>query len=944
MKETTTDILDLLPLGGSSDYIEALYRQYLEDPATVASQWRDAFTALQQSDQAPPSQPPAIRRPRAAMDHAVTAESGDNSMKAFKQAAVLRLINAHRVRGHQLAAVDPIGTLVRPDVPDLDPAYHDLSEADLDTVFHTGSLFAPDMLPLRDIIARVRATYTGSIGAEYMHIVSTAKKRWLQQRLELNLGRMELTAGQRIRILERLTAAEGLERYLHTRYVGQKRFSLEGAESLIPLLDQLIQHSGSQGIGEIVLGMAHRGRLNVLINVMGKSPSRLFEEFEGRHNGGDGSGDVKYHLGFSSDIDTPGGPLRLALSFNPSHLEVINPVVIGAVRARQQRRNDTRFAQVLPVLIHGDASFSGQGVVMETLNMSLARGFHTGGTVHIVINNQIGFTTSNPLDARSTPYCTEVAKMVEAPIFHVNGDDPEAVLFCVNLALEYRMRFNVDVVIDMICYRRHGHNEADEPAVTQPIMYGRIAELATTRERYAEKLVAEGLLSAAEAAGMPEQYRANIDDEQIVARDILTGIKHPFTVDWSKYRNTDDKRAVDTRISLDRLHGLCEKLQRLPLGFELHPRVARIMEDRRKMASGALRIDWGFAETMAHASLLEDGFWIRISGQDSGRGTFFHRHAVLHDQRTGNIHVPLKTIPAQERHFQVIDSLLSEEAVLGFELGYATAEPNALVIWEAQFGDFANGAQVIIDQFISSGETKWDRLTGLVMFLPHGFEGQGPEHSSARLERYLQLCAEGNMQVCVPSTPAQVFHLLRRQMLQPFRRPLIVMTPKSMLRNPMSTSTLEDLTERRFQRLIPETDRHIAKHVRHIILTTGKVYYDLYTAREKLQLRDTVIIRVEQLYPFPRNLLIKQLERYPGAVTVTWCQEEPRNQGAWYQIRHHLEACIGPSHRLRYVGRKGSAAPAVGSHLVHVAQQRELVDKALNPAESAVALERAKQA
>lgn len=912
--------------GSNSEYIEELFEQYLDDPASVSDSWRKLFANLDNTTDAPEQSNFDDEVELTPFD---VPQQVEGDTVAFKQSAVLRLINAHRVRGHQQADIDPINTLSRTQVPELDPAYHHLTTEDMNARFHTGSLFAPDYLPLHDIIERLQKTYLGSIGAEYMHIVSTEKKRWIQQRLESNLSQPDFSPAKRVRILERLTAAEGLEQYLHSRYVGQKRFSLEGGESLIPLLDQALQHSGSLGVEEIVIGMAHRGRLNVLTNIMGKSPALLFQEFEGKKHKGSGSGDVKYHMGFASDINTPGGSLHLALSFNPSHLEVINPVVVGAVKARQLRRNDREHEQVMPVLIHGDAAFSGQGVVMETLNMSLARGFHTGGTLHIVTNNQIGFTTSNPLDARSTAYCTDVAKLVEAPVFHVNGDDPEAVVFLVDLAIDYRMRFKRDVVIDVICYRRHGHSEADEPSVTQPLMYSTIASLPTTRKIYADKLVDEGVLAAAQIDEITETYRQRIHAEEIVARDVLHDITHPYSVDWHKYRQNGDIPRVDTTVEISRIQYLSDRLQQLPRGFTLHPRVARIMEDRRKMAAGALRIDWGFAETMAYATLLDEGYWVRISGQDSGRGTFFHRHAILHDQQTGDKISPLQSIPELPHYFQIIDSLLSEEAVLGFELGYTSAEPNALVIWEAQFGDFANGAQVFIDQFISSAESKWDRLTGLVLMLPHGLEGQGPEHSSARMERYLQLCAEGNIQVCVPSTPAQIFRLLRRQMLQPFRRPLIIMSPKSMLRNPMSTSTLDDLSQESYLKLIPEQDVHDIEHIRHVILCTGKVYYDLYTRRKEMDLDDTVLIRIEQLYPFPRPMLTNALQPYRNAKVVTWCQEEPMNQGAWYQIRHHLEACTGKRHTLKYAGREAAAAPAVGSHETHVAQQRLLVEQAL---------------
>lgn len=906
-----------LSLAGSRDYAEDLYRQFLANPSSVTADWRTLFEQLEHE--------PVVATIR---DDLSTMGHLDNQ-NAIKQAAVLRLINAYRVRGHQQARIDPIGTLAQPTAPDLDPAYHDLNARDLQTKFHTGSFFAPDTLSLQEIIDRLQKIYTGSIGAEYMHIVNTKKKRWIQEQLEKYYYSATTSKRKKLEILERLTAAEGLEHYLHSRYVGQKRFSLEGGESIIPLLNELIQHSGTQGIKEIVLGMAHRGRLNVLINILGKSPADLFREFEGRTEKPGGSGDVKYHQGFSTDISTDGGPLHLALAFNPSHLEVITPVVCGAVRARQQRRQDSSYEQVLPVLIHGDAAFSGQGVVMETLNMSLTRGFHTGGTIHLIHNNQIGFTTSHPMDARSTPYCTEVAKMVEAPIFHVNGDDPEALLFVAALALDYRRQFKCDIVIDMICYRRHGHSEADEPSVTQPVMYAQISSIPTTREIYASKLQAENIISAEAAKQLQEQYRERIHSGQIVANNITRNPDNPYITDWSKYRYKDEQRVVDTAVDMPRLQRLSADLQKLPANFVLHPRVAQIMEDRRKMASGGLPINWGFAEAMAYASLLDEGYAVRLSGQDCSRGTFFHRHAVLHDLHTGDTYTPLQNLTDQPARFQVIDSLLSEEAVLGFELGYATAEPECLAIWEAQFGDFANGAQVIIDQFISSAESKWNRITGLTLFLPHGFEGQGPEHSSARLERYLQLCAEGNMLVCVPTTAAQIFHLLRAQMLQPLRRPLIVMSPKSMLRNPLSASSLDELSSSNFRRIIPENNQLNPGKVRRVILCTGKVYYDLFTARAEQEIDDIAIIRIEQLYPFPRQLLISVLAEYPVARSIVWCQEEPRNQGAWHQIRHHLESCISVGHTLSYAGREASAAPATGSYALHMAQLHEFVEQAL---------------
>ncbi len=852
-----------------------------------------------------------------------------DSRAAEKQAAVLRLINAHRVRGHQAAEVDPIRLRERPPVEDLDPAYHGLTAADLDTVFNSGSLFGIGDAPLRDILAHVRRIYTGPIGAEYMHITDTREKRWIQERIESDGYARLGDAGASVRLLERLTAAEGLERYLHTRYVGQKRFSLEGGEGLIPLLDEVIQRAGTQGVKEIVIGMAHRGRLNVLVNTLGKQPCDLFEEFEGRKQKTEGSGDVKYHLGFSADAETPGGPVHVALAFNPSHLAIIGPVVEGSVRARQQRRNDTTGAQVLPVLIHGDAAFAGQGVVMENLQLSQARGFDTGGTLHIVINNQIGFTTSNPLDVRSSLYCTDVAKVVQAPIFHVNGDDPEAVLFVTALALDFRMAFAKDVVVDLLCYRRHGHNEADEPAVTQPMMYGKIRAHQTPREHYAARLIADGVTDAATVERLREDYRASLDQCAIVAPHATEGARHAFGVDWSPFRNAAWDTPAETCVSQERVAALSGPLLDLPEDFVTHPRVAAILADRRKMLAGSQSFDWGMAEILAYATLLEDGYAVRLSGQDSGRGTFFHRHAVLHNQRDGTSYVPLRALPKARAKFTVIDSLLSEEAVLAFEYGYATAEPRELVIWEAQFGDFANGAQVVIDQFISSGSAKWERLCGLTLFLPHGLEGQGPEHSSARLERYLQLCADHNMQVCVPSTPAQMFHLLRRQMLRPWRRPLIVMTPKSLLRHRLSVSALEDFTQGGFQPLIGEQDALSANDVQRLVLCAGKVYYDLLEARRERGRHDVALLRIEQIYPFPHDQLHAELGRYPAAREIVWCQEEPCNQGAWYQIQHQLREALRADQRLDYAGRAASAAPATGHYQRHVEEQRTLVQQAL---------------
>jgi 2-oxoglutarate dehydrogenase E1 component len=904
--------------GGNAAYLESLYEQYLRDPGTVPDEWRAYFAQIAERQAAEPAGIPASLP----ADTAATA----------KQAAVSRLIQIWINRGHLVAKVDPLGLMERPRPRVLALDYFGLSEADLDSEFVTGSRTdaVPRRMKLRDILGLLERMYAGPIGAEFAHVSDSDERLWLQDQFQAGRIRHRFSPEERRDILWQLTSAEGLERYLHTKYVGQRRFSVEGGDALIPLLDDLVQRSGAAGVEEIVIGMAHRGRLNVLVNVLGKAPSAIFSEFEGKYDLAheQGSGDVKYHKGFSADLRTPAGNVHVALAFNPSHLEVVNAVVEGSVRARQERRGDLRGERVLPVLIHGDAAFAGQGVVMETLQLSQARGFYTGGTLHLIVNNQVGFTMSDPRDARSTIYSSDVAKMLEAPIFHVNADDPEAVLFVERLALEYRMKFLKDVVIDLVCYRRHGHNEADEPAATQPTMYRVIRQHPTARKLYADRLVAEGAVSESEAGQMVERYRQGLDEGRPQARASLGMIGNTYTVDWSKYKSIDWSERVQTSLDRERLRALGERILTLPSGLTLHPRVAQIAANRAKMLAGELPLDWGWAETLAYGALLQDGFSVRITGQDSGRGTFFHRHAVLHDQSSDATYVPLKHIAEHQPRFEVIDSVLSEEAVLGFEYGYSTTEPNALDIWEAQYGDFANGAQVIIDQFISSGEAKWGRVCGLALFLPHGYEGAGPEHSSARLERFLQLCAEQNMQVCVPSTPAQMFHMLRRQMLRAFRKPLIVMTPKSLLRHELSVSAIEDLTRGGFASVIDEVDDLPAQQVRRVVLCSGKVYFDLLKARRKEGLRDVALLRIEQLYPFPNDEYETLLRRYPSAREVVWCQEEPQNQGAWYQIRHRLDHL---SHRpVLYAGRAPAAAPATGIMRLHESEQQTLVEAALH--------------
>jgi 2-oxoglutarate dehydrogenase E1 component len=935
-------------LGSNAAFVDALYETYLRDPASVGGDWRGYFDGLQGGGAGDVPHSDAIARIETAQKRngrrSTTAGAPIDETHAQKQSGVLRLVTAYRSRGHLAAKLDPldlrddftdadllaIGLLPRPSAPDLDPAFHGLDAADLDIEFSTGAVSGPQRLTLRELIARLQATYTGSIGAEFMHISDATQRRWVHERLEAAGGDYALSGDDRKRLLDKLIQADGLERYLHTKYVGQKRFSLEGGDSLIPLIDELIRRGGSDGLKDMVIGMAHRGRLNVLVNLLGKAPEKLFAEFEGKFEHTDDpahSGDVKYHMGFSANVRTPGHTVHLALAFNPSHLEIVNPVVAGSVRARQTHRGDASREQVLPVLVHGDAAFAGQGVNMELLNMSQARGFHVGGTIHVVVNNQIGFTTSNPHDARSTLYCTDVAKMVNAPVFHVNGDDPEAVLFVTRLAFDFRRTFKRDVVIDLVCYRRHGHNEADEPAATQPLMYQIIRKRPTARELYAGRLVEAGVIADGDADAMVDAYRRKLEAGTPVT-DIDPDFRDAFAVDWAPYAHGRLDQNVDTTVDREHLIALNRTILSPPKDFVLHPRVAKIYEDRAKMAAGLQKMDWGFAENLAYASLIADGHDLRLVGQDSGRGTFFHRHAVLHDQKTGRTSVPLAAV-RDGANVSIIDSLLSEEAVMAFEYGYSTSEPRTLVLWEAQFGDFANGAQVVIDQFISSGEAKWDRLSGLALLLPHGYEGQGPEHSSARLERYLQLCALENMQVCVPTTPAQMFHLLRRQMLRDCRKPLVVMTPKSLLRHKLAVSTLDELSSGCFQRMIPDSTAKPKGKVRRIVLCSGKVYYDLVEEAGKRGIDDVAVIRVEQLYPFPRDEVRSGLARYGSTTEVIWCQEEPMNQGAWYQIQHHLLACIGASNSLHYAGRVRSPAPAAGHLNTHAVEQAALVEQAL---------------
>ncbi|OIQ99571.1 2-oxoglutarate dehydrogenase E1 component [mine drainage metagenome] len=924
--------------GGNAPYVEELYETYLANPGAVPDHWRDYFDALQHVPAVDGSNSRDIPHAPVVSAFALRARSGPTRPITFssdaemsrKRVAAQQLIAAYRNVGVRWADLDPLKRTERPQIPDLDPAFYGFTDADLETVFNTSNTyFGKESMSLRELVNNLHETYCGSIGAEFMYLSDQGQKRWWQQKLESIRTRPNFSAEKKREILDKLTAAEGLERYLATRYVGQKRFSLEGGESFIVGMDEVIQRGGELGSQEVIIGMAHRGRLNVLVNTLGKRPKDLFDEFEGKHASDLPSGDVKYHQGFSSDVSTPAGPVHLSLAFNPSHLEIVNPVVEGSVRARQERRGDKKGQQVLPVLVHGDASFAGQGVVMETLALAQTRGYSTGGTLHIVINNQIGFTTSDPRDTRSTLYCTDVVKMIEAPVLHVNGDDPEAVALCCQLAVDYRAEFSHDVVVDIVCFRKLGHNEQDTPAVTQPLMYKKIAAHPGTRRLYADRLVSQGVIGADDGDAMVQGYRQAMEDGERAIEPVLSNYKSKFAVDWTPFLNRKWTDNADTALPLSELKRLAERITTVPSDLKLHPLVEKVVADRAAMGRGEAKLDWGMGEHMAFASLVANGYPVRLSGEDSGRGTFSHRHAVLHDQGRerwdAGSYVPLQNVSDGQAPFVVIDSILSEEAVLGFEYGYSTADPNTLVIWEAQFGDFANGAQVLIDQFISAGEVKWGRASGLTLFLPHGYEGQGPEHSSARLERYLQLCAETNMQVCQPTTPAQIFHLLRRQMIRPFRKPLVVMTPKSLLRHHEARSPLSDLATGHFHTVLEEVQDIDPARVKRMIMCSGRVYYDLVAERKRRELQDVAIVRFEQLYPFPHKAFAAELKRYPQVRDLVWCQDEPQNQGAWFFIQHHIHENMLDGQRLGYSGRAASASTAVGYYAKHAEQQKELV-------------------
>ena len=922
--------------GANATYIEEMYEAYQEDPQSVSDDWKAVFDNLPSvngndangQEIAHSKVRNYFRSLALSSRGGASAQASDPELDA-KQVKVLQLINAYRFRGHQNSNLDPLGLWNRDSVKELDPVFHGLTSEDMARDFHTGSFaFGGDTMQLSELVNALKSTYCGSIGAEYMHITDTDEKRWIQQRLEPTLGKANYDKDVKTRILDGLNAAEGMEKYLGAKFPGAKRFSLEGGDSLVPMLREIIYRAGEASTKEVVIGMAHRGRLNVLVNVLGKKPSELFDEFAGKHDHIAGSGDVKYHQGFSSDFETPAGNVHLALAFNPSHLEIVNPVVMGSVRARQDRRGCKDGSQVMPITIHGDSAITGQGIVQETFNMSQTRGFRVGGSIRIVVNNQVGFTTSNHEDVRSTEYCTDIAKMVQAPIFHVNADDPEAVAFVSQLAVDYRNEFKRDVVIDLVCYRRHGHNEADEPSATQPLMYTKIKKHPTPRKLYSERLVSEGTLASEDTVAMVNAYRDALDSGECVVKEWRPMTS--FNVDWTPYLNREWDEAFDDSIDLEELKALAAKTAEVPENHTVQSRVAKIYKDRVAMSLGEKPMDWGFAENLAYATILADNKRVRMTGQDSGRGTFFHRHAVLHNQKDATTYMPLRNLADDQGPIDITDSVLSEASVLAFEYGYATAEPSGLTIWEAQFGDFANCAQVVIDQFLSSGEQKWGRLCGLTMLLPHGYEGQGPEHSSARLERFLQLCANHNMQVCVPSTPAQVYHMIRRQVVRPMRRPLVVMSPKSLLRHPLAVSSFDELSHGTFQNVIGEIDELDAKKVDRVVLCSGKVYYDLLDKRRKQEIENVAIVRIEQLYPFPHAEMAKALADYQHVKDFVWCQEEPQNQGAWYCSQHHFTAAIPAGAQLTYAGREASAAPACGYAGLHMHQQEALVNDALN--------------
>ena len=917
---------------GHAAYLETLYETFINNPEDLSEEWVDFFTNLPKhpNSNGEISHQEIVREfkniSRSNTEHKISIDE--------RQGKVIRLIKSYRNRGHLKANLDPLGMMEHKTVEDLSIEFHGLSTSDLDEEFYTDTFTDATKLTLREIIRQLEASYCGSIAIECNHIFDSKERRWFQRKFESRLKDYSFREDEKINIYERLNSAEGLAKYLSAKYPGMKRFGIDGAEALVPLVESVIQNCGSLGANQLCFGMAHRGRLNLLVNVLGKLPSELFSAFnEDLQLDGANTGDVKYHLGFSSNFDTPGGEVHVSLFNNPSHLEIVDPVVLGSVRARQDRINDIDRSQVVPVLLHGDASFSGQGVVMESLQMSQTRGFNVGGTIHIIVNNQIGFTTSNINDSRSTDYSSDVAKVIQAPIIHVNGDDPEMVINAAKIACKYRNKFKKDIVIDLFCYRRRGHNEADDPSATQPLMYKKISKHPSVVSQYENTLKDEGLLSEEKIKIIKKEYRKSLEGGKSVAKNLAKKPNDSLWFDWEPFMDVLWWPKVDTTFNKKKLNKLAKDICKTPNSFNLGSQASKIFEERLKMNNGEVELNWGFAENMAYATLLSEGYPIRITGQDVRRGTFSHRHACLFDSETGMGFIPLSEIAEKNNtRFDIYDSLLSEEAVLGFEYGYSATWPSGLTIWEAQFGDFANGAQVVIDQFIVSAQHKWERLSGLVMLLPHGYEGQGPEHSSARIERFLQLCASENIQVCVPSSPKQIFHLLRRQAIRKMRTPLIVISPKSLLRNPMATSSLDELADGSFSCVIDDDIKDKDK-VEKLIMCSGKVFYDLVKKRNDEKRQDIGIVRIEQLYPFPYDDLEEILTKYQNVHEYIWCQEEPQNQGAWFSHRHRIQRVLdrlGKENEVNLVSREPAAAPAVGLMKLHIKQQEDLINEAIS--------------
>ena len=919
---------------GHAAYLEDLYETFIHDPDNLSKEWLDFFTSLPKH----PNSNGEISHQKIIKEFKNLSRSKviSKTKKSVdeRQGKVIRLIQSYRNRGHLKAKLDPLGMMERRVIEDLGIEFHGLSYEDLDQEFYTDTFTDSKKLTLREILKRLEEIYCGNIGIECNHILDSNERRWFQKKFESKLKDYDFSKKQQLNIYERLNSAEGLAKYLSAKYPGMKRFGIDGAEALVPLIESVIQDCGSMGASQICFGMAHRGRLNLLVNVLGKLPSELFSAFdEDFELEGASTGDVKYHLGFSSNFETPGGEVHVSLFNNPSHLEIVDPVVIGSVRARQDRIGDKDRSKVVPVLLHGDASFSGQGVVMESLQMSQTRGFNVGGTIHIIVNNQIGFTTSNIEDSRSTDYSSDVAKIIQAPVIHVNGDDPEMVINAAKIACKYRNKFKKDIVIDLFCYRRRGHNEADDPSATQPLMYEKISKHPSVLSQYEDFLKEEGVLTLEKAKKIKSDYRKSLEGGEVVAKNLSINPNDELWFDWEPHLDVKWWPKVKTSFNKKSFKELGQNIANVPKTFNLGSQASKIFEDRKKMTSSEIPINWGYAEIMAYASLLKEGYPIRITGQDVRRGTFSHRHACVFDSKTGMGYIPLSEIANQnDTRFDIYDSLLSEEAVLGFEYGYSATWPSGLTIWEAQFGDFVNGAQVVIDQFIVSAQHKWDRLSGLVMLLPHGYEGQGPEHSSARIERFLQLCASENIQVCVPSSPKQIFHLLRRQAIRKMRTPLIVISPKSLLRSPNAVSSLDDLTDGSFACVIDDKIKEPNK-VKKAIMCSGKVFYELLQKRDEEKRDDIALIRIEQLYPFPYDDLEEILTKYQNAKEFVWCQEEPLNQGAWFSHRHRIQRVLDRLDNdkvVNLVSRPAAAAPAVGLMKLHLEQQKQVINEAIS--------------